>query len=62
MIKNAILSLKYDKNFKTKRIYDFKLLPEQIEAIKKQKIILKKLKEISIQMHHIFYGMPNAVW
>jgi hypothetical protein len=43
-VKAAILSLKYDENFETKRIYDFKLRPEQIEAIKKTKNYFKKIK------------------
>ena len=43
-VKAAILSLKYDENFETKRIYDFKLRPEQIAAIKKTKDYFKKIK------------------
>ena len=52
-VKSAIISLKYDKVFDKKRIYDFKLRPEQKIIL----IISKKKKK----MHHIFCGMQKCV-
>lgn len=55
-VKSAIISLKYDKVFDKKRIYDFKLRPEQKEAIKKTKNYFNNIKKEKKDAPHFLWN------